>query len=359
MTMFNLTRLRGRGAARALRGNCRARIKRILIAGVLCFSLDVAAQTARTSRDDVARWMKELSNWGRWGKEDQLGAVNLITPAKRRQAAALVKDGVSISLSRVIEKEEAIDNPRPFVHVMMTRPGKNPGETSLFNRMDDHVGAIADTYTVSYHGYASTHLDSLCHMQYDGRMYNGFPDSEISARGAGKLAVTNFSNGLFTRGVLIDIAELRGVPYLEPGTAVFPEEFDAWERKTGVKVTSGDAVFVRTGRAVRRAAKGPWDPREISAGLHAACAPWLRARDAAMLGSDTANDVKPSGVDGVFNPIHQLTLVAMGMVLLDNCELEKLAEHARTRRRWDFLVTAAPLVVPGGTGSPLNPIATF
>jgi kynurenine formamidase len=133
---------------------------------------------------------------------------------------------------------------------------------------------------------------------------------------------------------------------------------DAWEKKAGIKVSSGDVVFVRTGRWARRAEKGAWGDERF-AGLHASCARWLKQRDVAMLGSDAASDVLPSGIEGVSHPVHALVIIAMGMPIFDNCDLEALSAEAAKRKRWEFLLTAAPISVPGGTGSPLNPIATF
>lgn len=295
----------------------------------------------------VDRWMKELSNWGRWGKEDQMGTVNLITPAKRRQAAALVKDGVSVSLAHDTLIEKAADNGSPFSHVMTATGARPLGQFSV------------DEYKVSYHGFAHTHMDSLCHIFYQGQMYNGVRQETITDTGAQRLAVTNFKNGIFTRGILMDIPRLKGVPYLEPGTAIYPEDLDAWEKKVGVKVGPGDVIFIRTGRWARRAAKGPWDIGSKAAGLHASCVPWLKARDVAMIGSDAASDVLPSGVPGVTQPIHQLVLIALGTPIFDNCDLEAVSAEAAKRNRWEFLISASPIPVPGGTGSPLNPIATF
>ena len=304
------------------------------------------AQSRQTvTQEMVHAWMTELSNWGRWGEDDQLGTLNLITPAKRRQAAALVREGVSVSLARDTEKESAADNPSPFGHEM--RGVNGPGQ---------YVG---DTFTVSYHGYAHTHMDSLCHMSYQGQMFNGFSRSEVTEAGCAKAAITNFKQGIFTRGILMDIPRLKGVEYLEPGTPIYPEDLDAWEKKAGITVGRGDVVFIRTGRWARRAAVGPWQVSGNSAGLYASSARWLKERDVAMLGSDAASDVLPSGVDGVVQPIHQLVLVAMGTPIFDNCDLEALSEEANRRQRWEFLLTAAPMAVPGGTGSPLNPIATF
>jgi kynurenine formamidase len=312
-------------------------------------ALMLSAQSPhKVTKADVDKWMTELSNWGRWGKDDQLGTINLITPAKRKQAAALVRSGVSVSMSHTVETEKAPDNGSPFKHEM-TATGAAPAGGSF----------SVDTYSVSYHGWAHTHMDSLCHMFYQGKMYNGYSQQEVTRNGAGKLAVTNFRNGIFTRGILMDIPRLKGVQYLEPAQAIYPEDLDAWAKKAGIKVEPGDVIFVRTGRWARRAAKGPWEASKGAAGLYATCARWLKQHDAAMVGSDSGSDVMPSGVEGVTQPIHQLVLVAMGMPIFDNCDLEAVSEAANREHRWEFLITAAPWTVGGGTGSPLNPIATF
>ncbi|MBM3776082.1 MAG: cyclase family protein [Acidobacteria bacterium] len=319
------------------------------IVGAVCAAALFSQQSRqKVTAETVERWMQELSNWGRWGKQDQLGAVNLITPAKRKQAAALVREGVSVSLARSTEKEKAVDNDSPFGHAMI-HTGKNllVGQYTL------------DTISVSYHGWAHTHMDALCHMFYKGRMYNGFPQTEVTEKGAAKLAVDTLKSGILTRGVLMDIPRLKGVGYLEPGTPIYPEDLEAWEKQAGIKVSSGDVVFIRTGRWARREEKGPWQVATKSAGLHASCAPWLKARDVAMLGSDAASDVMPSGVDGISQPVHQLVLIALGMPIFDNCDLEAVSREAARRKRWEFHLSAAPIPVTGGTGSPLNPIATF
>jgi kynurenine formamidase len=293
------------------------------------------------TRADVDRWMAELSNWGRWGKEDELGALNLITPKKRKQAAALVREGICVSLAHNAEKRKGPDNPTPFQHEWSTT---NTG--------------MSDTYSVTYHGMAHTHLDALCHMAYQGKIYNGFPFPDITEQGAHKCSVIQLKNGLFSRGVLMDIPRLRGLEYLEPGTAIYPEDLEAWLAKTGTKLGSGDILLIRTGRWARRAASGAWAESKY-AGLHASCAKWLKDHNISVLGSDAASDVFPSGIDGVEAPIHQFMLVCLGVVILDNLELETLSQATQSRHRWDFLLTVAPLAVEGGTGSPVNPIATF
>lgn len=337
-------------------GGQRNRRAAMLVAGltVLLLVNSGSAQDASTdaakkmTRADVERLVKELSNWGRWGTDDERGALNLITPQKRAQAAKLVKRGLSVSLARDVEKTPAVDNKYPFNHTMLLL-GKNA------------VGQFSsDRFSVAYHGVTHTHMDSLCHLFYRGRMYNGFSRDEVAQDGAGKLGIQNVKTGIFTRGVLIDIPRLRGLKYLEPGSAIYPAELDAWEKRAGVRVQSGDVVFIRTGRWARRDERGAWDTAtDGMAGLHASCAVWLKKRDVAMLGSDAASDVIPSGIDGITHPVHLLTLHAMGVHIFDNCDLEELGRVAEKLGSWEFLITASPLAVPRGTGSPLNPIATY
>lgn len=322
----------------------------LIALAAFCFAGTSSAQSPTTpsglrNRQDFERWMTELSNWGRWGKDDQLGVLNLVTPTKRKQALALVRDGVSVSLARDVEKEKAVDNGSPFQHWVDRAGTNNPGFSS------------ADTYKISYHGMAHTHIDSLCHMFHHGKMYNGFPQTGITSEGAQKLGIQNLKNGILSRGILIDIPLLKGVEFLEPGTPIYPEDLDAWEKKTGITVGAGDVVLIRTGRWARRASVGPWGG--TFAGLHGSCARWLKQHDVAVLGSDAASDVLPSGVEDVAMPIHQLCIIAMGTWILDNCDLEALSAAANKRKRWEFMIFVAPLAVPGGTGSPINPIATF
>jgi hypothetical protein len=297
------------------------------------------------------RWKTELSNWGRWGKEDQKGTLNLITPAKRKQAAALVKDGVAISLARNADTSKSIDNANPYESIM--RP---VGPSSSGDRI-----------SVSFHGYAHTHLDALGHHFIDGKLYNGFSRDEYvtQEKGAQKGAIINAKDGIFTRGVLVDIPRMKGVPYLEPGTPIYVEDLEAWEKYASVKISAGDAVFIRTGRWLRRAKLGPWNVGEQAAGLDASVLPWIRKRDIAILGSESALSVKPIPASSPITnpddylPVHNFVLVVLGMNLLDDCDLDALAEAAATRKRWEFLVTASPLPIVLGTGSPINPTAVF
>ncbi len=310
-----------------------------------------AAEPVQTAKKlpkaDVEKLMKSLSNWGRWGKDDQLGALNLITPSKRQQAAALVKEGITVSLAADVIQDRR-DDTAPFVQRMMSVP--KPG---------DEITSASDEYRVQYHGFALTHLDALCHLCYQGQMYNGFSQQEVTSQGAKKLGVGQVKNGIFTRGVLMDMPRLLGVRFLDGPHAIYPRDLDAWENKSGMKVESGDAVLVRTGCWERRQLEGEWEVMKGSAGLHASCLPWLKERDVAVVGSDLALDVLPSGVDGFELPVHWVSVVAMGMPILDNCDLEQVSEQANDLGRWTFLLTVGPWAVEGGTGSPVNPLATF
>ena len=310
------------------------------------------ATLARTPRNqaEFEEMFKEVSNWGRWGTDDRLGTLNLITDAKRAQAAGLVKSGVAVSLAHTYVTEQAADNPNPFE------------STQSGNR-----------FSVQFHSTIHSHMDALCHMAHNGQAYNGF-DFEDVHRDAGceQMDIELVKNGVTTRGVLIDIPRLKGVPYLEPGTPVFPEDIEAWEEEAGVKVGAGDAVFLYTGRWERRQKLGPWcliplgacleegtPPGSGEAGYHASVVPWFKERDVAIVGADLSNDVFPSQVEGVPLPVHVATLVALGTPIFDALDLEALAETAARLNRWEFMLTGAPLPVAGGTGSPINLIALF
>lgn len=321
----------------------------VLAVGVAVSKRSPAAQplpggTPVVTAQDITKWMKELSNWGRWGKDDQRGTLNLITPAKRKQALLLARDGTAVSLAHTVDKAQAPDSPRPLGQAMTLDTG----------------GHAMDLYTIWYHGSVITHIDSLCHYSFENQLYNGFDRSKIAdGPGCPNNGVEHQKDGIMTRGILVDLPLLKKVPYLEEGTPVTPADLDAWERFANVKIGSGDAVFLRTGRWVQRTQKGAWNVARSAAGWHASVMPWFKQRDISLLGNDAVNDVQPSGVEGNGRPIHQLAIVAMGLPLIDVMDLEAVAQTAARLKRWEFLLTAAPVPVLGGTGFPLNPIATF
>ena len=337
-----------------------------------------AATTPKYPRDmtkeDVERWMTELSNWGKWGPDDQAGTVNLITAAKRKSAAGLVKEGVNVSLSldADLPKEGPTSGPpqsatppagggqrggrggpgRSTWTMASRPPGPDPRPLAAY---------VVDTISTSYHGNNTTHLDALSHIYFQGKIYNGYPQTTYTDRGAGKNDVMAFKEGIFTRGVLYDIPKLKGVPYMGDDEPIYVEDFEAWEKKAGFKLESGDVMLVRTGRWVRvkDKDKGPLNLNQATPGLYVSTVKWMRERGVAMLGSDVVQDVRPSRVEGVNQPIHQIGLNSLGMPLIDNCDLDAVSEACAQRKRWTFLLTLNPLRIPGATGSPVNPIATF
>jgi putative cyclase len=232
------------------------------------------------------RMMTELSNWGRWGKDDQKGAVNLITPAKRKQALAVVKDGVSVSMARTAEMEPAIDNPAPVVLGRPARGGRagDAGRegagppAALPNAVPNPISGANDTLFMQYHGFVHTHMDTFCHRAYKGLMYNGMPMTEVTEAGCNKGSILNFKDGIVTRGVLMDIPRLKGVEYLEPGTRIMPEDLELWAKQAHFQVLAGDLVLIRTGRWARRDKLGPWPTVQL-AGLYITCARWLHQHD--------------------------------------------------------------------------------
>jgi kynurenine formamidase len=300
---------------------------------------------------DFNRAMKEVSNWGRWGQDDELGSSNLITPAKRKQAAALVKEGVPVSLAHDVVEETA-----PDATTILKRTLLNVTENGSSDQYE---------YTGTYHGIIHSHLDAVnCHYLVDGKGYNGRGIEDLKkAGGCAKGGIYAQRNGVVTRAVLFDATLLPGKVgpkgWLEPGTAIHREDLEALEKIERVKVSPGDVILLHTGRWQRRAALGAWNPSEGYAGYHADVAYFLKERGVAFIGGDAFNDVGPSGIPNIRLPVHSLALASMGISIFDNLDLGDAAAMAKKVNRYEFLFTAAPLRVVKGTGSPLNPIATF
>ena len=335
-------------------------MKRLLLVSILLGSVMFGAQAPpNPTRAQVIQMMKDISNWGRWGKDDELGTFNLITPEKRLQAARLVREGISVSLAHTLEKEVFPDNPTPFKQeFLMGTDGKM------------RAGAAMDVISSTYHATTTTHMDSLCHYIFEGKTYNGweiekYHQATLTRPGFGegpgcmKNSILGFKDGLLTRGILVDIPLMKGVKYLEPGAAVTVADLEAWEKYSGLKIGSGDALFLRTGRFLRRAERGPWPAATQSAGFHVSVMPWMKQRDVALLSSDSVEDVQPSNIEGFPRPIHMVAINALGMPLIDVADLEDVAKVAARLKRWEFMLTVTALPAPGGSGSPVNPTATF
>ena len=296
------------------------------------------------SPDEVLGLHTQLSNWGRWGPDDQLGTLNFVSAEVTAAAAAAVRSGRTVSCARPLPTQSGPDNLNPVVHHMIGTATEGYG---------------ADYFALASHGYATSHIDALCHIFHEGRMYNGYSAEAVTARGASKLGIQHLKSGVVTRGVLIDVPTVRGIEALKPGERIFPADLEAAETATGIKVQRGDALLVRTGRWRWRELHGPWTPTEGMAGLDASCLAWLHEREVAVLGSDGISDVWPSRIVDVPMPIHTVAIVAMGVHLLDNLDLDELSAECAAADRSTFLLAIAPLVLDQGTASPVNPIAVF
>jgi kynurenine formamidase len=316
--------------------------------------LVATSTTGVISAQEFDAIFESIKNWGRWGKDDDRGALNFITAEKRRTAAALVREGRVVSCTVPLPSSPAIDNPRPVVHLMVRSSDSAP--------RDSLAGGSADYFATEVHGFNRTHIDAFCHFSYKGNLYNGLDAGLITSAGAGACTIVPASEGIVSRGVLLDIPRLKGVDWIELGIPIMTEDLEAAERAAGVTVQQGDILLVRTGYKTRRATLGPlpWQDRS-KPGLHAETLRWLHQREIAVLGGDGDSDMTPSSVvgGGLSKPIHVGTLVAMGVHLLDNCELDDLARTCSELNRWEFQLTVAPLRLESGTGSPVNPLAIF
>ena len=318
----------------------------IVTTAVELVSTEQASEHPLVSQAQYDRWVDELSNWGRWGPDDELGAFNLITPARRAAAAALVTEGFTVSLASEAQNYESLDVPCPVEWSMTRATRTSAGDQIAYPCI---------------HGPGTTHLDAFAHVFFDGKMWNGYDVEDLVTMedGAMKNSILSVKDGIVTRGVLYDIPRLKGVPYLEPGTRITVEDLEAWEEMTGVRVGPGDAFLVRWGRWARQDAIGPFDTGREAAGLDNNVIPWLRARDVGVAGWETPGYAPQPEGDLSRTALHNFALTILGIQVLDRADFQRLAMEAAARNRWEFMVTIAPLPIPNGTGSPVNPIAMF
>src|SRR6478736_5992745 len=267
-----------------------------------------------------------------WGPDDRRGALNYITPAEILAALGEVTLGRTVSLAAPVEHRPAADNPDPAQHQIEGPEGADAGPGLAFS------------------------MDRIA-MNIDGKLYNGVAADTVTASGAAELSIGVAADGIVGRGVLLDVPRSRGVPWLEPGDHVTVADVLAAEQDQQVRVGQGDIVLVRVGHRRRRDEQGPWDAAKARAGLHPTVLPLLAERRIAALGSDGNNDTAPSAVAGVDFPVHVLTLNALGVHLLDYLQFTELRQVCAKIGRWSFLCMIAPLRLPTGTGSPVNPIA--
>ncbi|PNE40013.1 cyclase family protein [Streptomyces noursei] len=300
------------------------------------------------SRREFDALFAAVRTWGHWTPADR-GAWNRVTPDHVRRAAALVRDGTVIPLARPWDTAAGPDNSRPALHFMSDLGDVEAPEPTTHK----------DFLAVDYHGKAVSHLDALSHIAYRGQLYDGRPAGELVDSQGARFGSVAALGPLVARGVLLDLPTVVGNAWLEPARAVHAEDVAAAERALGVTIGDGDAVLLRTGSMRRRRERGAWNPDAASAGFHVDALPLLASRGIALLGGDGDSDVRPSPVEGVHSPVHALAITAMGVPLLDNLDLEALSTACAEAGRHDFLLLVAPLNVPGGTGSPVTPVAVL
>lgn len=298
------------------------------------------------TKSEVDAYLKEDRKWGRYGDQGSAGAINLITPQKRLEAVSLARNGRTVSLSRPWAVEPRAENPRPAQQFLF-----------VMDRPHD-AGAAMDFYGVSYHGTATTHIDALCHVWDSEGMWDGKkPDETLTFNGANYGTVDAWSDGILTRGVLLDVPRHRGTDYVTLDAPVHGWELDEIAAAQGVEILPGDAVMVYSGREKYAADHGGnWAGEMARPGLHASCLRFVRDSDISILGWDMM-DASPNEYDLPWS-VHGV-IFAYGVALLDNALLEPLADACAEEGRHEFMLTINPLNVVGGTGSPVNPIAVF
>jgi kynurenine formamidase len=302
-----------------------------------------------------------VSNWGRWGVDDEIGTPNTITPEKVASATALVR------LGRVFSLAIPLDASGPQFG---TAGRFNPIRTMLASGADAATGAQGPPEFAPGFGYAddivtmplqcATHWDGLGHVFHDGRMYNNRPASLVTSRGAQLNGVENLSSRIVTRGVLLDVARHRDVSALPGGEAITADELDRVAAAQGVEIEAGDALLVRTGFMSTYVARQDWRgyTDDDCPGLSYTAVEWLREKDVAAVASDTFRvEVKPFELPDVRSPFHLLAIVHMGLLLGEIFDLDGLTSSCEALGTWEFLFVALPLPFTGAVGSPVNPCA--
>ena len=293
---------------------------------------------------DFAALSKQVSNWGRWGADDELGTLNLIDAAAVKRGIAAVQDGRSLSLAI------PLDDKGPQMGFIPGRINPLRSMIALNQPFSDDVVVMGLQ--------AGTHWDALAHVGHDGVLYNGHPAAAVTVAGASKCGIDKVAT-LVSRGVLLDVAGAKGVDKLEPGYAVTGEDLDAAAGRAGVTVEAGDVVLVRTGQMQNFRAGDRMAYAYPSAGLSLSTAEWFHSHDVAAVATDNLTcEVYPSEISEPYLPVHLLHLVYMGLTQGQNFDLEALAADCAADGRYTFLLDASPQPFTGGLGSPVNPVVT-
>lgn len=315
--------------------------------------------TEKLNAQTVRLWGERYSNWGRFGLDDERGTLNFITPDRVVAAAALVRRGLVISCALPFDDrgpQTGFAGRHNPVHVMLASgadalAGAQDGIPGGFRYADDAVHMPLQ---------CGTQWDALSHVFYDGRMYNDRDIRLVTSRGAKKNSIDRIADGVVARGVLLDLPRHRGIPWLENGTPIYPDELDACAEAQGVAIERGDALLVRTGMLTRCLEKPSWEGfcGGAAPGLSVHCARWLFEREVAAVATDTWGvEVIPNETEDCFQPLHMIALRNTGLLLGEIFHLDALAEACAEDGRYAFCFVAPPLPITGAVGSPVNPLA--
>ena len=314
--------------------------------------------------ETVRQLVERCSNWGRWGPDDELGTLNHIQPGDVVAASGLVRSGRVFSLAIPVDENGPQTggfgrfNP---IHLMIRDGNSAVTETvvrDFYGGRDRWIRGTDDLLILPLQ--SGTQWDSLAHIVFDNRIYNGYPATDVGSKGAIRNDIAKARDRVVGRGVLLDIARSRGRAWLEPGEQIHADDLEECAQSQGVSVGRGDIVLIRTGQMAQCRAAGSWGAYAGGAapGLALDTAPWIFDRELAAVACDTWGlEVLPNQTPDVFQPMHIIMIVHMGLLIGEIFDLEALAEDCAEDGRYEFLMTAAPLPITGGVGSPVNPLA--
>jgi kynurenine formamidase len=312
--------------------------------------------------DVLEDYIKRFSNWGRWGEDDEIGTLNLITPDVVRNAASLVADGRVISMTMPYDLNgPQLGGARSNPKVMMIATGSD----YLAGAQDQLPGAwgpgrgmgFADDWVITPN-QAGTQWDSLAHVFWQGKMYNDRSAGEVTSLGAAHNGIENYNGKVVTRGVLVDVPRYHGVDVLAPGQAVTVNDIEATLDSQGVEIRGGDALVVRTGfLGSRRGSWGDFGAGGDSPGLSLHTLPWIYEREISAVVTDTWGvEVRPNEID-YFQPFHIVGLTHMGLALGEIFDLDALAADCAADGRYEFFFNASPIPVVGAVGAMVSAVA--
>ncbi len=314
--------------------------------------------------DTVRALAERCSNWGRWGPEDELGTLNHIRPDDVVAASGLVRSGRVFSLAIPLDEHGPQTggfgrfNP---IHLMIRDGNAAATGTTVrdfYGGQDRWIRGTDDLLILPLQ--SGTQWDSLAHIVFENRIYNGYDATSVGSKGAIRNDIANARDRVVGRGVLLDLPRYHGRPWLEPGEPIHVEDLEGCARSQGVTVGRGDIVLIRTGQMAQCRAAGGWGAYAGGAapGLALDTAPWIFDHELAAVACDTWGlEVLPNQTADVFQPLHIVLIVHMGLLVGEIFDLDPLAEDCAADGRYEFLLTAAPLPITGGVGSPVNPVA--